>query len=63
VRVATPWGLEPLPGRRRRPDPSVVVHLVFADLGETLLPAGSALTRSIGQVAMLLAARGEQHGP
>jgi hypothetical protein len=46
-----------LPGRRRRPDPAVVVHLVFADMGETVLPAGSALARSIGQVAMLLAAR------
>jgi hypothetical protein len=55
--VTTPWGLEPLPGRRRRPDPDVVVHLVFADLGETVLPASSALTRSIGQIAMLLASR------
>jgi hypothetical protein len=36
---------------------------VFADLAETVLPAGSALTRSIGQVAMLLADRREQHGP
>jgi hypothetical protein len=35
---------------------------VFADLGEIVLPPGSALTRSIGQVAMLLAARSEQHG-
>jgi hypothetical protein len=57
VAVASPWGLEALPGRRRRSDPSVVVHLVFRDLGETELPADSALTRSIGQVAMLLAAR------
>jgi hypothetical protein len=35
---------------------------VFADLGETVLPAGSALARSIGQVAMLLAAHDEQRG-
>ena len=55
--MATPWGLEASPGRRRRSDPSVVVHLVFGDLAETVLPADSALTRSIGQVAMLLAAR------
>jgi hypothetical protein len=55
--VASPWGLEALPGRRRRPDPTLVVHLVFADLGELVLPADSALTRSIGQVATLLAAR------
>ena len=51
------WGLEPLPGRRRRPDPEVVVHLVFADLSETLLPAESALARSIGQIAGCLAGR------
>jgi hypothetical protein len=57
VAVAGPWGLEALPGRRRRSDPAVVVHLVFGDLGETVLPADSALSRSIGQVAMLLAAR------
>jgi hypothetical protein len=57
VAVASAWGLEALPGRRRRADPPVVVHLVFDDLGETVLPADSALTRSIGQVAMLLAAR------
>jgi hypothetical protein len=30
---------------------------VFGELDETVLPADSALTRSIGQVAMLLAAR------
>ena len=55
--MASPWGLEALPGRRRRSDPAVVVHLVFGDLGEAVLPADSALSRSIGQVAMLLAAR------
>jgi hypothetical protein len=57
VAVASPWGLEALPGRRRRSEAAVVVHLVFGDLGETVLPADSALSRSIGQVAMLLAAR------
>jgi len=57
VAVASTWGLEASPGRRRRSDPTIVVHLVFGDLGETVLPADSALSRSIGQVAMLLAAR------
>jgi len=57
VAVAGSWGLEALPGRRRRSDPAVVVHLVFDDMGESVLPADLALTRSIGQVAMLLATR------
>jgi hypothetical protein len=55
--MAGPWGLEAVPGRRRRLDQTVVVHLVFGDLDEVVLPGDSALTRSIGQVAMLLSAR------
>ena len=49
------WGLEPLPGRRRRLEAAVVVHLVFSDQSEVVLPGDSALARSIGQVARLLA--------
>lgn len=51
------WGLAPLPGRRRKPDPTVVVHLVFADLTESVLAPDSPLARSIGQVADALSAR------
>jgi hypothetical protein len=55
--VTALWGLAPLPGRRRKPDPTVVVHLVFADLTESVLPPDSPLARSIGQVADALSAR------
>jgi len=55
--MTSAWGLDPLPGRRRRHEAAVAVHLVFRDLSEAVLPAGDALTRSIGQVARLLADR------
>lgn len=51
------WGLWRPGGRRRRPDPPSTVHLVFADLTEAVLPADSALARSMGHVAALLAGR------
>jgi hypothetical protein len=43
------------PGRRRKPDPPVVVTIVLDSGEETVLAAGSALTRAMGQVAALLA--------
>jgi hypothetical protein len=52
--TTTVWGLDPLPGRRRRPDAPVVVHLVFGDLSEWVLPPDSTIARSIGQVARAL---------
>ena len=42
-------------GRHRRPDPPVQVILVLAGGQEVVVPPGSALARSIGQVAALLA--------
>jgi len=42
-------------GRHRRPDPPVRVTLVLAGGQEVVVPQGSALARSIGQVATLLA--------
>ena len=47
--------LAPPRGRHRRPDPVRVVHLVLRDGQELLLPADAGITRSIGQVAALLA--------
>ena len=49
------YGLAGRVGRRRKPEPVVVVTLVVGT-GETVeLPAESALARAIGQVAGLLA--------
>jgi hypothetical protein len=48
------WGLDASMGRHRRPDPPTVVHLVFRNRSEVVLPGDSALARSIGQVATLL---------
>ena len=42
-------------GRHRRPDPPVRVTVVLTDGHEEVLPAGSAIARSMGQVAALLA--------
>jgi hypothetical protein len=42
-------------GRHRRPDPPVRVTVVLRDGHEEVLPAGSAIARSMGQVAALLA--------
>jgi hypothetical protein len=42
-------------GRHRRPDPQVRVTVVLSDGNETVLPADSAIARSMGQVAALLA--------
>ena len=51
----TAYGLDERVGRRRRPEPAVVVTLVVG-AGETVeLDPGSALARAIGQVAGLLA--------
>jgi hypothetical protein len=44
-------------GRHRRADAALVVHLVFADLSETTLGPSSAVARSIGFLATLLADR------
>ena len=44
-----------LVGRPRRPDPPVRVTVVTADGHEEVLPADSAIARSMGQVATLLA--------
>ncbi|MDQ1586648.1 MAG: hypothetical protein QOJ90_2805 [Actinomycetota bacterium] len=52
--MVTIWGLELSPGRHRRRETGVVVHLVFADGGELALPPDSDLALSIGQVAALL---------
>lgn len=49
------WGLRLPRGRHRRPDPVAVVHLVFKDRSEVELPRDSAIARSIGHVAGLLA--------
>jgi len=49
------WGTEVNLARHRRPEPVVVVTLVFADRTEVTLPQESALARSIGRVADLLA--------
>jgi len=42
-------------GRRRRPDPPVVVTVVLVSGEQVVLPGGSALARAMGQVAALLA--------
>ena len=42
-------------GRHRRPDPPVRVTVVLRDGHEEVLPAESAIARSMGQVAALLA--------
>ena len=42
-------------GRHRKPDPPVRVTLVFAGGAEVAVPSDSALARSMGQVAALLA--------
>ena len=42
-------------GRHRRPDPPVRVTVVLRDGHEEVLPAGSAIARSMAQVAALLA--------
>jgi hypothetical protein len=42
-------------GRHRRPDPPVRVTVVLADGREAVLAADSAMARSMGQVAALLA--------
>jgi len=42
-------------GRRRRPEPAVVVTVVLSTGEAFVVPADSALARSIGQVAGLLA--------
>jgi hypothetical protein len=42
-------------GRHRRPDPPVQVTLVLAGGQEVVVPPASALARSIGQIAALLA--------
>jgi hypothetical protein len=47
--------LAPARGRHRRPDPVRVVHLVLQDGEELTLAADAGITRSIGQVAALLA--------
>ena len=47
--------LVPARGRHRRPDPVRVVHLVLRDGEELMLPGDAGITRSIGQVAALLA--------
>jgi hypothetical protein len=41
-------------GLHRRVDPRLVVHLVFRDLSETTLAAGTPLERSIGQLVTWL---------
>jgi hypothetical protein len=45
------------PGRHRQADATLVVHLVFADLSEATLAPNSAVARSIGFLATLLADR------
>jgi hypothetical protein len=42
-------------GRHHRPDPPVRVTVVLADGHEEVLPAESAIARSMGQLAALLA--------
>ena len=42
-------------GRHRRPDPPVRVTVVTEDGHEEVLPEDSAIARSMGQVATLLA--------
>lgn len=42
-------------GRHRRPDPPVKVTVVLQDGHEAVLAADSAIARSMGQVAALLA--------
>lgn len=43
------------PGRRRKPDPPVVVTVVLRSGEELVVPVDSALARAMGQVAGLLA--------
>jgi hypothetical protein len=52
VHWADHWGRA---GRHRRPDPPLRVTVVVQDGHEEVLPQDSAIARSMGQVAALLA--------
>ena len=52
------WGLELEPGRHRRRDASAVVHVVLRDGSDVVLEPDAALTRSMAQVAALIASNG-----
>lgn len=49
------YGLAARVGRRRKPDPPVVVTVVVADGTALQLSPESAIARAMGQVASLLA--------